>query len=367
MFAVMNTVTVTTSRTIEWLRFFCAAAVVFIHAFHPEAGTDPVTWHGGVYDTVRILVSEGITRVAVPSFFLISGYLFFLHLEAWNREVWTRKLQRRVRSLLLPYLLWNAIAIAVSLAVLYPKATAAGGEAPLLSAWWDGIGGLRAFWDSGTGGMPIDFPLWFIRDLLVLVLLTPLVYALVRFAGWVGVLALAGLYLPAIFEDLPGLSAGGLLFFTLGALFAVRGMDFVRLFGRCRYGATLLALPCLVGMVLTHDIRPDAWVWTHRAFTVAGSVALIGWAGRGVERGSLQIRPLLPKSSFLLFAAHGMLLPLLQWLMGSVLPGESDAAALVRYFAAPLLTILLLLAVYRLAEKGCPRTLALLTGGRTDR
>ena len=102
------------SKTIEWLRFFCIGAVVLLHSVgNPLEGKDFISYRYGPYDAIRILFSEGLCWVAVPIFFLISGYLFFVKLEEWRTDVWVDKLKRRVKTLLIPYLLCNTIAIVI--------------------------------------------------------------------------------------------------------------------------------------------------------------------------------------------------------------------------------------------------------------
>lgn len=65
------------SGLIEWLRFFCVVCVVYLHAGLPFDGQDLISCHHGLYDTLRIVISHGFCRIAVPTFFIISGYLFF--------------------------------------------------------------------------------------------------------------------------------------------------------------------------------------------------------------------------------------------------------------------------------------------------
>ena len=106
------------SRSIDQLRFPCAAAVVLLHALgQPLAGNDGISFRYGAYDATRILFSEGMCRVAVPIFFFISGYLFFVKLEQWNINVWVDKLRKRAKTLLVPYLLWNIIAFLLLVAI----------------------------------------------------------------------------------------------------------------------------------------------------------------------------------------------------------------------------------------------------------
>ena len=148
------------SKIIEWLRFFCIVAVVLIHAHgQPLEGKDVISYQYGAYDTIRILFSEGLCRVAVPIFFLISGYLFFYNLEEWNKNIWIDKLKKRIKTLLVPYILWNLIAFCFPLLKLYLKFFLHGGDAPDIIAEYKLAGGLRAFWDSSQGGLPINYPL----------------------------------------------------------------------------------------------------------------------------------------------------------------------------------------------------------------
>ena len=88
------------SKTIEWLRFFCAAAVVVLHsAGKPLEGNVVISCQYGAYDAIRILFSHGLCRVAVPLFFFISGYIFFvgLHtLDGWNAKCGTRSASSEV-------------------------------------------------------------------------------------------------------------------------------------------------------------------------------------------------------------------------------------------------------------------------------
>ena len=54
------------------------------------------------------LMLAAIFNVAVPVFFLISGYYFFYGHE-YCKEEYFRKLIKRSRTLLLPYLIWNLL------------------------------------------------------------------------------------------------------------------------------------------------------------------------------------------------------------------------------------------------------------------
>lgn len=47
-----------------------------------------------------------LVETCVPFFFMISGYLFF---RTYDKSKWKEKLLSRVRTLFIPYMVWNAI------------------------------------------------------------------------------------------------------------------------------------------------------------------------------------------------------------------------------------------------------------------
>lgn len=65
-----------------------------------------VKWICRDYEWLNVLQSFWffIVETCVPFFFMISGYLFF---RTYQSCKWREKLQSRVKSLLVPYLLWN--------------------------------------------------------------------------------------------------------------------------------------------------------------------------------------------------------------------------------------------------------------------
>src|SRR5574344_205911 len=106
------------SEVLDWLRFPLIILVVFVHCpGMPDLSSNDVLnvqlqclSQMDVYNYVRICLSYVLSSIAVPTFFLISGYYFFYGIEDWNIHVYKEKLRKRWRSLVVPYLLWNVIA-----------------------------------------------------------------------------------------------------------------------------------------------------------------------------------------------------------------------------------------------------------------
>ena len=353
------------SNTIEWLRFFCAALVVLIHSVGvPVNGTEVVSYHNGVYDTVRIFFSEGVGRLAVPLFFLISGYLFFIGLEEWNKEKWLKKLKRRGKTLLIPYLIWNLIAIFFAFFLLYFRSRMNGTETPTMVGWYHEVGGLRAFWDATVGNYPYNYPLWFIRDLIVIVVAAPLIYLCVKRTNFIGLILLFILYFFEKNPTCPGLSAEGFFFFSWGAFFSIRRLDFTEPFRKHWIVATCLAVPFLIMMVLTYGNNDDLWEYARKGLALFGCPATIGIVSLLFERKRLKVHHTLSNSSFLIYAAHArIVLPIVEGALGKMAP-RSPLGLIVSYFAEASITVAILVLCYYCLSKWTPKSFSFITGGR---
>jgi surface polysaccharide O-acyltransferase-like enzyme len=352
------------SNVIEWVRFFCASAVVLIHARGGALEKDGViSCYNGVYDLVRILFSEGLCRVAVPVFFFISGYLFFVHLEEWNYRIWIKKLKKRIRSLLLPYIFWNLICAFCSLGMICLSYFLKGGDAPSIVDWYDSIGGLRLFWDSRNGLFPYNLPLWFIRDLIVLVIISPIVFSLIQKTKLIGLLIIylafvLGVHYPWVtfFQ--------GLFYFSLGAYFSIFSCDFTEFFEKYRIFTTCIAIPLLVIIVLTYGNSNILCGYAVSLFSFFGTSSLIGIVTILIKKKKVKVNRLLSNSSFFIFAAHYIMLPIVMNGFNIVFP-MNQYCLIVKYFTISSTLVAFLVFIYLIMSKMMPKTTSVLTGGRT--
>lgn len=180
------------SRTIGLLRWVLMVLVVVIHTdLRPDTGCAESTY--GVF----YLWMENVIELATPLFFLISGYLFVASDRGFTWRVFTDKCRRRVRTWLIPYILWNTLFLLFYglMGLLLPSAL---GEIPPLQEMTF-VDVLKSYWcirGEGFNSGPIDAPLWFLRDLMVVALFTPLFYSLVKFHK-------ASLVVPLVLASLP--------------------------------------------------------------------------------------------------------------------------------------------------------------------
>lgn len=99
------------SRKVTIVSFILSVFVLYIHAKN-LAYYDFGDAHGTLIYVLNQIMSETFGRVAVPFFFLQSGYWMFRYdIFETKSGILTRKLKKKVVSLGIPYLLWNTLGL----------------------------------------------------------------------------------------------------------------------------------------------------------------------------------------------------------------------------------------------------------------
>ena len=82
------------------------------------------------------------------------------------------------------------------------------------------------YWVFNDGPYPVDAPLWFVRDLMVVILFAPLIYRILsRRWGGIAVLIIGVCWFLNAGFEIPGISSVSFFFFSTGAWLAIRGYD----------------------------------------------------------------------------------------------------------------------------------------------
>lgn len=353
-----------TSRRITVLRFPLIVGVVYIHAvaFVLAPSGHPVDLASRI---ARSLVSDGVARTAVPIFYLIAGFLLFngLDRKALDLATYREKLKSRARTLLVPYLFWNTFTL---------LAVVAACSLPGVRNYVDGAN--RALYDDmhrvpipalfrayGVAPTPVSYQFWFIRDLIVLVVASPLIYVIAKATKWLLPALLGAWWLlrPGFLAAFP-LSIEALFFFSLGSVFALRGRTFFPTARIALYASALFVL-----MLVAETVPPtglgDVF---HRSTLACGVLSVLGLSGfvldsKRLEAGLVALAP----ASFFVFATHEPLLTILRKLV--VRRGSWDEGALVAlYLLVPILVVMLCLGLYVGLSRVGPRMVRIITGGR---
>ena len=193
------------------------ASVVVFHAYPFSPGVYIVAPPaiGSTADFVRGYLSLALMRWALPFLGLVSGYLFFRTFKP-TAAGYAAKLRTRVRTLLVPFLIWSGLGVLFTIAVTHSSFAA-------VSPYWT----IHSAGEALNRWLlhPVLYPLWFLQALMTCMVLSPLVYLAVRtLRWWVLVLAVAwwvtGWQPMAVW---PWISATAFPPFIVGAAFALLG------------------------------------------------------------------------------------------------------------------------------------------------
>lgn len=237
------------SKTITFLRFPLIVAVVIIHTNLADVMIGGSLLVNGsdfpVYNVLRHVLTNELARIAVPLSYFISGFLFFYRTE-FTKTTYLKKIGKRLRTLMLPYIIWNLMVILLNLIAQTFMPSMISGRNELVVDYslmdW-----LNIFWNHKGTGCPICFQFWFIRDLMVVMLLSPVVYILIRYMKLWGIAILGVLWCFDIWFDIISFSSSSFFFFSWGAWFSINKRNFVANLKSLRIPFTLLYILFILG------------------------------------------------------------------------------------------------------------------------
>ena len=160
------------SQYLSWkisiLSFIAIVMVIYIHSYYIEAESFPLS-------TLTQKIGSCITFPSVPLFYAISGFLFFNGVNHWKNCL--PKMKKRIKTLVVPYLIGNIVFVLwyVGLAIIP-------GCSKYVNS--DMLGCLSITKPLSTLSYlfvkPAAFQLWFLRDLIVFMAFSPLIYLLIK-------------------------------------------------------------------------------------------------------------------------------------------------------------------------------------------
>lgn len=362
------------SKSIDILRAFLPLMVIVLHCSEGSG----LSIYDGVESVIRVCMCR-IGQTAVPMFFLISGYLFFQDMTSWKWSIYKNKVKRRVLTLLVPYLLW----IIISFCMQFIYGALKTDSSFSLSSLYDfflSSGGFRIFWDMPVRGYsmsifgyaipfnaPINPPLWFIRDLLVLVVLSPVVWLFFNVAKTYGLLLLSVAFICNIGIPFSGFSLTGLFFFSLGAYFSRYSFDCLFLV-RKNIIVVICTFTLFILSLFEESITCSALALiVHNLYLIFAVILLVLLCNHGVLAGSHHDFSFLSGSSFFVYAFHHpLVIDFSNFLLWHLIPINTSFVFILKVFLRPLVTWGICLGFFIVIKKLAPRTMNVLIGYRNQ-
>lgn len=344
------------SSRINLMRILLIAGIVFVHIPY-DPPRSPYLGTYGVVDWIRVYLGDSLFRIGVPCLSAISGYLLFRRgLTGFN---YAKVMRTKAKTVLLPFLLWN---LTFLLLVLIGQKLGMG------QGYLPDVAGATprelASHALALEAWPVNLPLYFLRDLLLCLALSPLIGHLVmRYPRVTLLLFLAYAVLPV--PNGLFLKKSILFGFSLGAYVALHQVDVKRLDAHARPVVLVVGLASLLLAAGLYATGPEFPQWID---VLRGLVAISGIFGAWALSSLLILTRLGARLgtgsglSFWIFCAHYPLLVAL-WMVWN---RAGDASYPLFYFVAPVLTIAALVASHAVVKQLAPGLLAVLTGNRVD-
>jgi succinoglycan biosynthesis protein ExoH len=359
------------SDAIGFARLALMTGLVFLHygaypglASSPFDGFDPHAHPVATFANSFVLF---FFFSVVPLLATISGWLFFGFGVADARNALTSRIRHHLRSLYLPLLAWNGVYLLAAVVAfrLWPDA-----------AFFDALNidvvsaKARDYVDAITAltGHPIAFQFWFVRDLLLVVLLSPLWWAGLRWAPLLGASLLGTVWITG--HDLwIFFRTDVLFFFYAGGLLRWRRMA-VDLSAR----TTMILLALYVGLLFARTVAPAAvdlsvgrpeWLEVAtRAMRLIGIAACWGLCLQAARTASGRFVARYAGVAFFLFATHFPVIALVKAVLWPLTPQVTDGWLIVHYVGSVIATLAICLVAGLVLARVAPRWFALMNGGR---
>lgn len=204
------------SKKITWFSFVFSLLVIWVHSYNAELYLGGTEW-GEPLGRLEYRIIDWLAQIAVPGFFMISGYLFYRNFDMSRlRSKW----ESRIRSVLVPYILWN---------FLYYMGYVIGSRLPWMGEVV-GKGVIPFYLDVAVEAIvnhTYNYVFWYLYQLILLILLAPVLYPVLA-KKWSRIVFFAALGI-LLWTDrrLPLLNTDALFYYSAAATAALTKREWI--------------------------------------------------------------------------------------------------------------------------------------------
>lgn len=339
------------SDRIKIIKFIAIVFVVYIHSYSGEMSflnQGNVIYMPEWLQLFEYSISQVISRCGVPVFFLTASVLFFKRERKFG-DVFRNK----VKTLLCPYLIWNTFWIVVFIVLQ---------SMPFTQSYFSGLHTsimegsilewLRLY---GIGQeYPHCYPLWFMRDLMIVFLFFPIIKKIVNkypyaMLAWGGVLTIISIHFP--FKT-------ALSWFIIGAVIVRKKihMSIVEQLSLIKLTAIAIA-GFLICILLNIDFIKDIYIYIEIILLIRISKYI--YAHKTIRKKVLW----LSEWTFIIYVFHELTLTSIKKLCLRLLPGEA-IFLLMEYIFIPIFVIICCIILGIILKKTMFKLYVITTGGR---
>ncbi|MDR1544244.1 MAG: acyltransferase [Prevotellaceae bacterium] len=335
--------------------------VLFIHVAFYANEVENCT----IFPYIQHLMGKVIGSCAVPLFFMISGYLFFLKVPDGLYSIF-QKMKKRVRTLLVPYLIAALFFVLFFIAIeSIPGADRFMNSSLLSVLSKQNILQIlqNVFWSGTVGDSPLAYHLWFLRDLLIIVVFSPVIFYCLKYLKWIWIVILFALI---YFKLGLFLNITAFFYFSFGGLL----VNYSRLVNlkSGKYVTLALLLLSLI-IIAAKTILPDYFLWQIVNIPVTLLLILALWqiynfvvpSGFVLSKQSLLSK--ITSYNFFIYLFH--IPPMFLFKKAIVFSlGKTELAYFVSYFISPVLIVCMYVCMAQWIRRKFPQFYSVIVGGR---
>lgn len=332
---------------IYWLTFLLSMLVVWAHSYNAELFLGQTAEMEVIYRLEHI-IGDRLGQMTVPGFFMISAYLFY---RDFSWDILWRKWNSRIRSILVPYIVWNSIYyLGYVIASRVPWLTEVVGKGVIALSLDAAVDAILYY--------EYNYVFWYLYQLLLLIVLAPVLYLVLKHV-WTGLAFLVSSYIGIwAMVTLPYLNLDALFYYSSAAYLAVHLPKQVEAEWHPKRAAA--GFVCVVCSALL--------------FELAGRNALVGALVTSRFLAPVGIWLLMPVQflpnirdfmtcNFFLYAVHFAIVRLINKAGAKLLPPLPWVPFLL-YLLMPFLVVLISSLLALILRRYLPRLWDLLNGGR---
>lgn len=314
------------SNKIYKMNFFLACLIVFLHSSCAGNLNADQSFYLMTFKIQKFIAI--LADAAVPLFFMISAYLLFRNYKITNYK---KMIIKRSKSLLFPYLIWSALGWGMYVLLTYIPVIARYINQERVSLAFNDI-----IYDIAMA--TYNPPIWFARTLFVFVLVSPVIYYLLKKLGkYMMAIIIVVFVLNIVWKA----QYSGIRFwlpeYLLGAWLATT--DYIEnnmSKNRSQSWLASVVLALLVGIMTLIGIKDDNPIYYIYRFL---SACLL-WGAADIASNLWKTKP---KEwyciSFFMFCAHSCVVMIIRKIV--IIPlGFSNISVLISYFCVAIVSII---------------------------
>lgn len=333
--------------------------VLYIHSgFHADEIEGMV-----MNDRVQEFISGMMGRCAVPLFYVISGYLFFLKVPEGMKSIYG-KMRKRVRTLVVPYIIGCLFFVGFGVLMAVLPGVSKYMNSSVMPLFSKPIGEIlrSIFYDAGNG-TPCAFQLWFLRDLILIVATSPLWYLCLKHLKW----GFVAVVFVLTYFDVPHVPFLSLFWFVLGGQLTKVKIEMGGVNGVINIG--LLALCLFLVLSIVELFFPEMIDWKSLRIPII-LIGIVGaWGlydavvGKNFSLLQHQWLTTACQFTFFIYIFHEPTLNIVRKLIVVVL-GKNEFGYMASYLISPWIFTVCAVFAGLLFRKYLPRVYDVCTGGR---